>query len=71
MEKSAISKVNKHVYRKFPEFSKSVPKIKSIGNNFQLSYTAKVQLPDGKTMNRKTNVTADESGKIIKLTTSR
>ena len=59
MEKSAISKVSKHVYRKLPEFSKSVPKIKSIGNNFQLSYSAKVQLPDGKTMNRKVNVTAE------------
>lgn len=71
MDKSAISKVNKHVYRKFPEFSKSVPKVKLSGNNFRLSYSAKVQLPDGKTMNRKLTVTADENGKVIKLSTSK
>jgi len=71
MDKTAISKVNKHVCRKFPEFLRTVPKIRSIGENFQLTYSAKVQLPDGKSMNRNIRVTADESGKVIKLSTSK
>ncbi len=71
MDKNAILKVNNHIYRKFPEFSNSSPKIKAIGDNFQLSYNAKVQLPDGKTMNRNLRVTADASGKVIKLSTSK
>jgi hypothetical protein len=71
MDKTAISKVNKHVCRKFPEFLRTVPKIKSIGENFQLSYSTKVQLPDGKWMNRNIRVTTDEFGKVIKLSTSK
>ena len=71
MERNAIAKVNKHVYRKHPQFSKAVPKIKSSGDNFQLSYSAKVPLPDGKTMKRNLRVTADSSGKVIKLSTSK
>lgn len=71
MEKKSIEKVNKHVYKKYPAFSESSPKIKSIGDNFQLSYSTSIQMPDGKKMKSNLHVTATPSGKILKLSTSK
>ena len=71
MEDSAISKVNNHVYKKYPLFSKSKPTVKPSGSNFILSYSAKVQLPDGKLMSQNLRVTSDSNGKVLKLSTSK
>lgn len=76
MNNAAKSKVNRHVERKFPELKGARPSVKRQGSssdqpNYLLVYKGKAELPGGKTMDRIVRVVADESGKIIRLSTSR
>ena len=72
MDASAKSHVCSAVYSQFPEVRGSTPSVTSMpGGKFQLIFHGKAQTADGKTINRTVRVTADENGKVIKLTTSR
>ncbi|KAF0112342.1 MAG: hypothetical protein FD147_215 [Chloroflexi bacterium] len=72
MDESAKSNVCSAVYRQFPELRGENPSVKSIpGGKFQLIFHGKAQAADGKTISRTVRVTADEKGKVLKLTTSR
>jgi hypothetical protein len=72
MDESAKSHVCSAVYRQFPEVRGSNPSVTALpGDKFQLTFHGKAQTADGKTLNRTVRVTADEKGKVLKLTTSR
>lgn len=71
MNNAAKDKVSRHVERKFPELKGARPSIQPQSPNFLLIYKGKVELPGGKRMDRIVRVVADESGKIIRLSTSR
>jgi hypothetical protein len=72
MEDSAKNHVCSAVYRQFPEMRGENPSVKSIpGGKYQLIFHGKAQAADGKTIARTVRVTADENGKVLKLTTSR
>jgi hypothetical protein len=72
MEEKAINQVCQSVYRKFPELQGARPSVKSqTTGNFLLVFSSKGKTEDGKSITRTVRVTASESGKIIKLSTSR
>ena len=78
MKRNIVQKISKEIYRRFPEFSGVSPKIKeqqaskSSGSpTYLLTFNTKVSLPDKKTMTRWVRVVADDTGKILKTTTSR
>lgn len=72
MDNASINKVNKHVYRQFPELNGKSPNVQSYaGSKYLLLYKGSSKTVDGKTINRTIRVVADEKGKILKLTTSR
>ena len=72
MEEKALSQVCQSVYRKFPELKGVKPSVKSQeSGNSQLVFKGSVKTEDGKNLARIVRVTASESGKIIKLSTSR
>ena len=72
MDEKAINQVCQSVYRKFPELRGVKPSVKSqTTGNFLLVFSGSAKAEDGKTISRTVRVTASESGKIIKLSTSR
>lgn len=72
MEARIKSSVCAEVYRQFPEVKGNSPEVKPMpGDKYQMVFHGKVNTEDGKTLNRTVRVIADESGKIIKLSTSR
>jgi hypothetical protein len=79
MNSSAVQMVSKEVYRRFPDFSGVKPKIqtqKSSGGasaetSYLLTFHQNAQLSAGKILPRWVRVVADESGKILKISTSR
>ena len=72
MEEKALSQVCQSVYRKFPELKGVKPSVKSQeGGNSALVFKGSVKTEDGKNLARIVRVTASDSGKILKLSTSR
>ena len=72
MEEKALSQVCQSVYRKFPELKGVKPSVKSQeSGNSLLVFKGSVKTEDGKNLARIVRVTASESGKILKLSTSR
>lgn len=72
MEEKALNQVCQSVYRKFPELHGVRPSVKSqTTGNYLLIFSGSAKTEDGKTLKRTVRVTASESGKIVKLTTSR
>ncbi len=72
MDESAKNHVCSAVYRQFPEVRGANPSTSTMpGGKYQLIFHGKGQTANGKTLNRTVRVTADENGKILKLTTSR
>lgn len=86
LDPKIIKKVSDHVYKRFPEVSGVKPKIrkqtssqrsnkngKSAKNiyNFLLIFRGRVDLGNGKKMDRRVRVVVDDRGKILKMTTSR
>jgi hypothetical protein len=81
MDKDTIQKVNKSVSRKFPEMSGKYPKVKRAnqsgaksGNNgvtYELTYNTTAKTANGKNIPRWVRVVATNSGKILKISTSR
>ena len=75
-----IESIAKQVHRQFPEIQNLRPTVQSqpgaksaevAGDRFLLTFKARGQGPGGKSIPRIVRVTADERGKIIKISTSR
>jgi hypothetical protein len=74
MEKAAIQKVNKSVSRKFPEMAGKKPKVKPTHGKeeaYELTYNATAKTANGKNIPRWVRVVATNSGKILRISTSR
>ena len=74
-----LKSISSKISRQFPEVAKSKPKVqrqsgqksRSSTSTYLITYRGKAQTADGKSINRVVRVTADDGGKIIKITTSR
>lgn len=78
MNREIVQKISREIYRRFPEFSGVNPRVKkqqatkaSGFSTYLLTFNTRVSLPDKKTMTRWVRVVADETGKILKTSTSR
>lgn len=86
LDPKILNKVSERVYQRFPEVSGVKPNIrKQAGGqksnqrgrsvtdlqNFLLTFRGKVDLGNGKKLDRWVRVVVDNRGKIIKMTTSR
>ncbi len=72
MDSGALNQVCQSVYRKFPELKGVKPSVKSqTTGNVQLVFKGSAKTEDGHSLSRTVRVTASESGKILKLSTSR
>jgi rRNA maturation endonuclease Nob1 len=79
MEDKYLNSISKQVTRQFPEVAGTKPRVvkqsknnsKSAPATYLITFRGKSQTPDGKSINRIVRVTASETGKIIKLSTSR
>ncbi len=77
MNREAINKVSQKVSKQFPEMKSVRPTVRSESksNNgkqkFSLTYKGKANLPNGRTISRIVRVVADESGKVIRMSTSK
>lgn len=74
MKADAIRTVCQEVARRFPEFAGIRPKVQASPRKagaFQLTFETRVKLDGDKALARWVRVTADENGKIVRMTTSR
>jgi hypothetical protein len=79
MDDKYLNSISKTIFRKFPEVAGSKPQVKrqSTQNSksspvtYLLTYRGSSKTPDGKSITRIVRVTASDTGKIIKLSTSR
>jgi hypothetical protein len=76
MNDKYLKSISSKISRQFPEVAKSKPKVQRQSGQkstptYLITYRGKAQTADGKTINRVVRVTADDGGKIIKITTSR
>ncbi len=77
---SQIDSIAKQVYRQFPEVREARPAVQNQpgakalgagGDHFVLTFRGRGQGAGGKSIARIVRVTADERGKILKISTSR
>jgi len=72
MNAQSKSSVCNAVYRQFPELRGANPTVKELpGDKYQLIFHGKAKTENGKTPPRTVRVVADETAKILKLSTSR
>jgi hypothetical protein len=76
MDQDTKQRIARQVSRSFPEMNGVRPSVRQqSGKNglahYLLIFKGKAQLPGGKTMSRIVRVLADESGNIIRMSTSR
>jgi hypothetical protein len=72
MDDKYLQQVCNSVYRQFPEMKGSRPSVSTLpGDKYQLVFHGKAETSDGKKIARTVRVAASETGKILKLTTSR
>lgn len=72
MERSVLDKVCKQVYRRYPTLRDKKPKVTSQGSDrYLLLFSTSGKTPDGKTIKQTIRVVADNSGRILKTSTSR
>lgn len=72
MDDKYLQQVCNSVYRQFPELKGARPSVSTLpGDKYQLVFHGKAETPDGKKIPRTVRVAASETGKILKLTTSR
>jgi hypothetical protein len=72
MERSVLDKVCRQVYRRFPNLKNKKPKVTSQGNDrYLLLFSSSGKTPDGKTIKQTVRVVTDNSGRILKTSTSR
>ncbi len=70
IESSAVEKINQRVVREYPEMRGVRPSVSSDGKHVTLVYKARVQTPAGP-MSRVVRVTADENGRVARISTSK
>jgi Tfp pilus assembly protein PilX len=79
MNDKQLKSISSKVSRQFPEMAGSQPKVKrqstqkskSSPSTYLITYRGKAKTADGKSIPRIVRVTANDSGKIIKISTSR
>jgi len=76
MDQDTKQRIAHHVSRSFPEMNGVRPSVRQQGGKngnaqYLLIFKGKSSLPGGRTMNRIVRVVADESGNIIRMSTSR
>jgi len=79
MNDKHLKSISAKVSRQFPELSGSKPNVrrqsgqksKSDISTYLITYHGKAKTADGRSINRIVRVTADDRGKIIKITTSK
>ncbi len=79
MDAKTIDRISRQVLRQFPEMAGSAPRVtpqtgaKSPGRpaTYLLAYTGSTGNAGGHSLNRTVRVVADDSGRILKVTTSR
>jgi hypothetical protein len=70
LSKEAVEKINQRVNKEYPETTGCRPVISAEGNRFSLVYRVRVATPAGG-MTRIIRVVADESGRVLRLSTSK
>ncbi len=75
MNKSAKDRVSREVVRSFPEMKGVRPSVKRQGDGgreqYLLVYKGKAELPGGRSMTRIVRVVSDDTGSILRMSTSR
>lgn len=72
MEKTAIEKICKTIYKQYPVIEGKKPAVSKQGNNqYLLIFSAHGKTPDGMTIEHKIRVVATEEGQILKTSMSR
>ena len=78
MDERQLKSISSKVSRKFPEVAGASPQVKlqsgtksKSAATYLITYRGKAVTPDGKSITRIVRVTASDTGKIIKMTTSR
>jgi hypothetical protein len=76
MDAKTIEKICGQIYRRFPEVTGSKPKVQTQATdreapNYLLIFKGSGTTADGKRIDRTVRVVTSETGKIVKVTTSR
>jgi hypothetical protein len=76
VDRDSISKINQKVIKQFPEMSGKKPIVsrESLSNGtfrYLLVYRGEAILPGGRTLARIVRVTADDRGRILRMSTSK
>ncbi len=80
MDQAHLQKINREVYRRYPEFEGQKPRVQKQPAKrnsdpgqaiYVLVYRTRLETSDKKWMSRYVRVTATEDGKILKMSTSR
>ena len=75
MKAKHLKTISSKIGKKFPELSGARPKVThqkaAHSSNYLLTYSGKAEGPGGKQINRIVRVVANDTGKIIKVSTSR
>lgn len=72
MDKIALEKVCKSIYRRFPPLKDKRPNVSKQGEDrFLLVFCGSGETPNGKTIKQTVRVVANEDGKILKTSMSR
>jgi hypothetical protein len=77
MDEKAIDQITRQVSRQFPEMAGVRPSLrrqppdKKGSQGYLLTYKSQVALPGGNKISRIVRVVADESGHVIRISTSR
>jgi Tfp pilus assembly protein PilX len=79
MNDKHLKSISSKISRQFPEVAGTQPKVrlqsgqnsKSSASTYLITYRGKSKAADGKSITRIVRVTANDSGKIIKISTSR
>jgi hypothetical protein len=70
LDADAIEKINQRVYREYPELSGARPGVAESGGRYTLTYKGTVDTPAGR-MARIVRVSADETGRVTRISTSK
>jgi hypothetical protein len=72
MDKDALNKVCKQIYKRFPPVKNKQPKVSAQGGDrYLLVFSGSGKAPDGTTIQQNVRVVATEDGRIIKTSMSR
>lgn len=72
MEKQLLSSICDQIYRKFPEVSGKQPRVQQQpADQTLLIFTGSATAADGRKIARTVRVVVNQSGKIVKVSTSR